>query len=842
MQKLIKGFSHRQSQGFSIGDRVEIDWFKLGTWGENVHWEKGFVTDVYQDGTLEAIREEDLTAGKFEQQHLRHREMDPEGFVSAAGLGLMKSVRAWVEAGNVCDGFTALYLACDEGRADVVKYLVEECNAEQNYKNVYGVKAFDLAFMSVQPEIINYAIQLQIHGASVPSFKRSSRELHIDHFFSRASPFCKKLQQRAIYLIRASDFLKLKNNSFESFQACRSMGIHVACKSIRKNSKVLYISHPLKRRNTLNKKYECQSIVNSYLNEHSYIEYLWFECMCLDPDDYSDSSKKLSSTIAALFCSTHFLILPKVGKLEVFIDNNYQEASKTDRSRKHTIAQRRMSNIQDYLSQASCMLELLIAMFVGCTIHCSVQLKGIIDDFIEISSIINHSQKQIEQRARLQIQEAIRLALMRSITQDNRPLVEAVLSTVLCDLPDPLARLRDLVYSVMSISDNPNIVMKVLTGQLNSEILPSITVNLLSGPTTLDRVAKSLGKVHEEKDYTDILRGLFLVIMYSMDKLPASPMDNNPAVATSCKATRCSSFNSDFHEDKSGPIAAQNFGLATSSGPGWVKARSSTGFFVSQTEEYEQKDDDELPNGNRSQDTSRDSRGRPKIIYEINSYTCLDGKEPRVTLKRQRQQNSQKERKAVEELERQEGMTSSATSDSEPKTGQQKSPKDKQSGGNKTSATESLPSTSRSKDSSAGPAPMCTQPKDDTHTPGIPMELQRLHSMYQLGTEKLTDIQNAIERSASSEELSGFNQLSMLWDRAPMSHVNYSPPTGVEDIQPIVMDRGAPGPKYPNLKNPEVTPEQRKIKEHARNLKDIEEIFDTTSSSWYNLCCFGRRW
>jgi len=289
-------------------------------------------------------------------------------------------------------GFTALHLAGQAGRADVIEVLLKK-KAQVSLRTCHGDTSLHLAIQSGNLAAVAGLLNAHadpsrknIYGASCHHLARraanGTRELLEEKGYPDPDPMCLRVQVLTPAARFASDAnqiipticldnvlvlrkeIILHSGEIPSYARCIKEGWHETAARIAFDDRVLFVSHrwgSTEESDPTNAQYD---ILHNFLNSQRGAEITWVwvddACICQDKDS-AEFKMQLSNIPTAVWCATHFLIIPKVVPLAVPRDPE-DMCPATD--------------LKDYVSRAWCLMEVFAAMMTATRVFCSFQLGG----------------------------------------------------------------------------------------------------------------------------------------------------------------------------------------------------------------------------------------------------------------------------------------------------------------------------------------------------------------------------------------------------------------------------------------------------------------------------------
>jgi len=493
------------------GDRVQPNWDPAYQKDSKNRCEWGFVVSVLEE-EVEVIWDRDHSKVWLRPDELKELPLDAEGFIIGASLGFLKPIKCWVQSGGdvnvVVHGYTALYIACDEGQVEIMEYLVEEANAMLILPNPSGIRAFDMAFLSGHASAMGYAMRYRPNTSSPGLI---SKEDFSKEFIRTLWQLPVEVELGKLCVMRSSDFFAHKGNSLTySFCSENQLLIPVDPQQHCYLRTVFVIDE--EDPNTV---IPNQKLLYSFLEEHPDVEYVFRAESCMPPLDNKAGIlgpavqvERLLTLTTALFMCSHCLILP-------------YPSSPGELGPQQMLW---VVNLSIYFSEASRFWFLVMGMLSGCRIFCPLgvcQMDESSESFVELFSLFEANVSDMIKK------QPFGNLLLRML--DNSGTGESTPSSLnkqsqkcLANFPDPIQFLSQASHIVLGLEQGSPAIQRVLSMEVTTTMLPIIKVPGAEGSLSLADVAALLGKPSDQLLTGPQLNAILIALFFAMDRLPAS--------------------------------------------------------------------------------------------------------------------------------------------------------------------------------------------------------------------------------------------------------------------------------------------------------------------------------
>mmetsp|Transcript_38667 Transcript_38667/g.48846 ORF Transcript_38667/g.48846 Transcript_38667/m.48846 type:complete len:723 (-) Transcript_38667:107-2275(-) len=511
----LRNFSSHGQGKFQVGARVEVDWDKTGSFSS---WSrtKGFIASIVGGGNYEVVRDEDLVSAYFLSIYIRPLDMDVEGFHIAAGHGYLHVVKHWIENGgdpnSKFKGFTALHLACEMGQLEVIRYLVEDVGVDyQIGHDHYGVRPFDMAFVSGNVNAIRYAVQALAK-------EKGSDNLDIArHFVGTFENFNTDISLSNVNLLRASTLAKLVRERYPSYETCLDADLHVPASHLMEGDEVLYLCHRWESRADPDPDGRQFQLLKEFLQSEdgSAIKYVFIDYSCVLQDKTSSEYHcQIKNLATAAIVSTHCLVLPDIAEIETVAEVGIDYLGMNTKIVVYPI-----THLSDLMSRAWCKFEIISCLITGSKIFCHYYLERHVNDFFLVpeGAIRGKNGKLVEGGF-----SAASVLAVDQISTRDKELVKKVSKSAwgIEEGTKPNDIIKDLVYAVMAFTQDKETMIKIAKLEMQTEELMERTFHDATEEQTLNRVSDSFGALTCEADRIYLMRSMLQLLTFCMDKVP----------------------------------------------------------------------------------------------------------------------------------------------------------------------------------------------------------------------------------------------------------------------------------------------------------------------------------
>mmetsp|Transcript_6958 Transcript_6958/g.9336 ORF Transcript_6958/g.9336 Transcript_6958/m.9336 type:complete len:592 (-) Transcript_6958:144-1919(-) len=510
---------------FVDGERIYLDWYNDG------NYSAGFVLKSTEDSKYSVVTDN----GEISEAHeanIRKQELDGEGFLSAARLGVTKAVRTYLERGkneeetreiaNYADpvtGQTALHEACACGQLEVLQLLLDH-GAKWTLENAVQMTAVELAASKGQTGIVSLALQARCKA-------KETKASRFHRMFRKIVP---EISPQNVVLVSRKDFLDA--GKFQSYHIFAEKKQHVHADSIPKTARILMISHRWAEPTCPDPSGVHFSAAQEYISQQDPpIDYIWIDFSCCDPESKLTRIKQIKSLPLVIFFSSLCLVLPPYGTLGA---EGRGDPSKVSPS----LIGASISDLGGYLGRTWCGAEALCCALTGCPIDVAFSVEGYMLEFIRQPGPGHYDDKDhlrgglsghLNGFQRAALHAASKFPL-QSLPQEGREQggmdCSVIWKEVLRDWwwleynvspMDPAGFLSNLCTYLLELKNEEMFLVKAATYSLKTEDMDYIRF----GQQNLREFAETMGRLTDEEDRVLIIQMIMVVLIFCLDCVPS---------------------------------------------------------------------------------------------------------------------------------------------------------------------------------------------------------------------------------------------------------------------------------------------------------------------------------
>lgn len=431
------------------------------------------------------------------------------------------------------------------GQISVIKYLVEEAKADYTLGHPqYGVRPFDMAFVSGNVHAIRYAVMALARekGALQGEGRARGKDYYrlAQHFAATFAPFVPGFGLDQVHLVKASLLKKMRVERLPSYEQCRVPRMHVRGDRLQPGETVLYVCHKWEGEDHPDPSGRTLRLVKRFLNgpEGRGIDYVYLD-----------------------FCS---LVAPAEGTVDVSEataeegDDDVEDVGgREDRLRTGTAVSNllgalggklgltrgpvhKCSDLAGLLGGAWAKFGAVACMVTGADLWAHYLLEGHQDGFVQIpEGVVRDKDGTLAEGG---YEAAAELALEHLGADGDLPAARAAVAGpwAVGEGQRPRDLLKDLVYAIMAFSRDLQMMVTIAKLGATAADLARMRFQDATEEKTVEQIARGLGGLRDEGDRLVIARALLQLLAFCMDKVPLSDTERRVVAERADLATQAS--------------------------------------------------------------------------------------------------------------------------------------------------------------------------------------------------------------------------------------------------------------------------------------------------------------
>jgi len=475
------------------------------------------------------------------------------------------------------------------GQISVIKYLVEEAKADYTLGHPqYGVRPFDMAFVSGNVHAIRYAVMALARekGALQGEGRARGKDYYrlAQHFAATFAPFVPGFGLDQVHLVKASLLKKMRVERLPSYEQCRVPQMHVRGDRLQPGETVLYVCHKWEGEDHPDPSGRTLRLVKRFLNgpEGRGIDYVYLDfCSLVAPAEgaaegaeeeegaaeggsSATRAAQLQAVGAAAVLATHCLLVPPEGTVDVSEataeegDADVEDVGgREDRLRTGTAVSNllgalggklgltrgpvhKCSDLAGLLGGAWAKFGAVACMVTGADLWAHYLLEGHQDGFVQIpEGVVRDKDGTLAEGG---YEAAAELALEHLGADGDLPAARAAVAGpwAVGEGQRPRDLLKDLVYAIMAFSRDLQMMVTIAKLGATAEDLARMRFQDATEEKTVEQIARGLGGLRDEGDRLVIARALLQLLAFCMDKVPLSDTERRVVAERADLATQAS--------------------------------------------------------------------------------------------------------------------------------------------------------------------------------------------------------------------------------------------------------------------------------------------------------------